>query len=95
MQISFDWDQWNIQKNEIKHGVSRLEAESHFYDPELVIFPDTKHSTKSEKRYISYGRSYSDRILMCAFTMRRGKIRIISTRPTSKKERDVYEKAKK
>ena len=32
--IVFDWDQWNVQKNEQKHGVSRLEAESAFYDPE-------------------------------------------------------------
>jgi uncharacterized DUF497 family protein len=94
MQISFDWDQWNIQKNEIKHGVSRLEAESHFYDLRLLIYPDKKHSTKAEIRYISYGRSYSDRILMCAFTIRRGKIRIISVRLASKKERDLYEKEK-
>jgi len=29
-EIEFDWDQWNVQKNETKHGVSRLEAESAF-----------------------------------------------------------------
>ena len=29
-EIAFDWDQWNVQKNELKHGVSRLEAESGF-----------------------------------------------------------------
>lgn len=30
MKLEFDWDQWNIQKNELKHGVSKLEAESVF-----------------------------------------------------------------
>ena len=29
-ELQFDWDQWNIQKNEEKHGVSALEAESVF-----------------------------------------------------------------
>jgi uncharacterized DUF497 family protein len=29
-ELQFDWDQWNIQKNEEKHGISRLEAESIF-----------------------------------------------------------------
>jgi hypothetical protein len=28
-EIVFDWDQWNVQKNELKHGVSRLEAALH------------------------------------------------------------------
>jgi uncharacterized DUF497 family protein len=32
--IQFEWDQWNVQKNEIKHGVSAREAESVFYDPD-------------------------------------------------------------
>lgn len=31
MQLKFDWDQWNVQKNESKHGISRLEAESLFF----------------------------------------------------------------
>ena len=31
-QMFFDWDQWNLQKNELKHGASRLEAESSFFD---------------------------------------------------------------
>jgi uncharacterized DUF497 family protein len=36
--LSFDWDQWNIQNNEVKHGISRLEAESAFFDKEAAIF---------------------------------------------------------
>ena len=42
-KITFDWDQWNIQKNEIKHGISTLESESVFYDSKLKIFEDLKH----------------------------------------------------
>lgn len=95
MTVVFDWDQWNIQKNEIKHGVSRLEAESLFYDRAMLIFPDVRHSTQNESRYISYATSYSGRVLMCAFTVCRKKVRIISVRMSSKKERLLHEEEKK
>ncbi len=95
MELKFDWDQWNIQKNESKHGVSRLEAESLFFDPQLIIYNDVIHSNEKEQRYIMYARSYSERILMAAFTIRSEKVRIISARPASKKERALYEKEKK
>lgn len=94
MLLKFDWDQWNVQKNEIKHGISKLEAESLFFDEYLVIFEDMIHSTKSEKRWIGYGLSMNKRILMCAFTIRNKKVRIISCRAASRKERIIYEKTK-
>lgn len=90
--INFDWDQWNIQKNETKHGVSRLEAESVFFDSEYKLFEDTKHSNNKEKRFILYGKGAENRILMVGFTIRHLKVRIITARPASKKERDIYEK---
>lgn len=90
-EIKFDWDQWNVQKNEVKHGISALEAESVFYDPNLRIFKDQKHSNR-ETRWIAYARSCYHNILMIAFTVRNGKLRIISARKASKKERAVYEK---
>ena len=89
-EIVFDWDQWNVQKNELKHGVSSLEAESTFYDKDLLVFEDIKHS-RSEKRYIAYGYSRYHHHLMIAFTLRVEKIRIISARMASKKEREIYE----
>ncbi len=94
MLLKFDWDQWNVQKNETKHGVSKLEAESLFFDDYLVIFEDIIHSKKNEKRWIVYGLSINKRILMCAFTIRNKKVRIISCRSASRKERIIYEKAK-
>ena len=90
-ELAFDWDQWNLQKNEVKHGVSRLEAESVFFDEAHKIFVDIKHSVASEKRFIIYGRSLENRVLMIGFTLRSGLVRIITARPASKKEREVYE----
>jgi uncharacterized DUF497 family protein len=90
--ISFDWGQWNVQKNEVKHGISALEAETVFYDKSLVLFADIKHSTPNEKRWIAYGTSGYHNILMIAFTVRSDKIKVISARKASNKERQIYEK---
>ncbi|MBX3027256.1 BrnT family toxin [bacterium] len=90
-QVVFDWDQWNVQKNEAKHGVSRLEAESAFYDPHVRLFEDRQHSSVREARYILYGRSLEARVLMVGFTHRGGRVRVITARPASRRERTIYE----
>lgn len=90
-ELIFDWDLWNVQKNETKHGVSALEAESCFYDPVLRVYEDLKHSTPKESRYIAYAKSVEGRVLMIGFTLRTNKVRIITARPASRKERSVYE----
>jgi uncharacterized protein len=89
-EVNFEWDQWNIQKNEEKHGISVLEAQSAFYDEKIIVFDDMQHSSE-EERYICYARSAYNNTLMIAFTIRNKKIRIISARRASKKERNVYE----
>ena len=89
-EIRFEWDQWNVQKNELKHGVSQREAESAFFDPKYKLFNDEKHSSVKEHRYILFGQSMENRVLMVGFTLRDGRVRIITARPSSKKERQVY-----
>ena len=91
-EMEFDWDQWNVQKNELKHGVSQLEAESIFFDKHLILFEDISHSTTIETRWIGFGTSHLHRVMMVAFTIRHpSKIRIISARQASRKERKIYE----
>lgn len=94
-ELQFDWDLWNVQKNEVKHGISALEAESCFSDKEAAIYEDLKHSTKTEKRYILYGKSMEAKVLMVGFTLRKQKARVITARSASRKEREIYEKEKK
>ena len=90
-EIVFEWDQWNVQKNEDKHGVSRLEAESAFYDPRHRLFEDLHHSSRRETRYVLYGRSLEARVLMVGFTRRGRKVRVITARAASRKEMRIYE----
>ena len=88
-EIVFDWDQWNVQKNESKHGVSRLEAESAFYDPHYRLFEDQRHSSRNEARYILYGRSLEARV-DGRLHPTRAQVRVITARPASRKERRIY-----
>jgi uncharacterized DUF497 family protein len=87
----FDWDAGNARKNE-RHGVSQAEAEEVFFDAVLLVFADAAHS-QSEPRFHGLGASAAARLLHVTFTLRQDatRIRIISARDMSRKERTVYE----
>jgi len=89
----FDWDAQKAATNVRKHGVSFEEAATVFADPEALDGPDLKHS-EQEERFLRLGRSLTGRVLIVAYTMRGSgddeKIRIISARRASRKERATY-----
>lgn len=87
----FEWDEGNEDKNEEKHGVTRVECEEVFFNRPLVVAKNPRHS-KNEERYTALGHTHGKRLLFIAFTVRSGKIRVISARPMSRKERIGYEK---
>ena len=89
--VSFDWDQGNIDKNRKKHGVHCKEAEEIFFNKPLKIYPDPKHS-KKEQRFLGCGITNKKRLLTIIFTIMDGKIRVISARNQSKKEKREYAK---
>jgi uncharacterized DUF497 family protein len=86
----FDWDDGNSQKNWEKHRVSTGECEEVFFNLPLLLREDPGHSQREPRFYI-LGHSKAGRLLFIAFTIRRDKIRIISTRDMSRKERAFYE----
>lgn len=88
--IKFDWNKGNIDKNLEKHKVNFRECEEIFFNKPLKTFYDIKHSQK-ENRFIALGITDKGRKLYIAFTIRNKKIRVISTRDMSRKERKLYE----
>jgi len=88
--VGFDWDDGNKQKNWEKHQVDFRECEEVFFNQPLLIKEDSKHSSQ-EKRFYVLGRSDIGRTLFLVFTLRNNKIRVISARDQSKKERKIYE----
>ncbi|MHB8481464.1 MAG: BrnT family toxin [Nitrospiria bacterium] len=90
----FSWDAQKAISNYEKHGVSFEETVTIFSDPEALDWEDTDHS-QTEKRFKRLGVSIGKRILLVVYTVRRTKngkekIRIISARQASRKERKAY-----
>ena len=90
----FDWDKGNRDKNWVKHKVSDAECEEILFNIPSVVFPDEGHS-ESEKRYYALGSTDMNRLLFLVFTVRRDRIRVISARDMTKKERKRYQELKK
>lgn len=91
--VSFVWDKGNIDKNFKKHKVTNKEAEEVFENKSKFIFEDVKHSTV-EKRYGIFGVTDNGKQLSVVFTIRNDKVRIITAREMSNRERRSYEKIK-
>jgi uncharacterized DUF497 family protein len=86
----FEWDDGNSGKNEKKHGVTDREAEEIFFNKPLIIGRSIKG--QPEMRYAALGKTYGSRLLAVVFTIRAKRLRVISARPMSKKERTLHEK---
>ncbi len=90
MVLSFEWDAIKALENVKNHKITFEEAKTVFNDPLLLTFPDMEHSD-DEHRSISIGMSSHTRILLVVYTDRRGKVRIISSRKATSKEKKLYE----
>jgi uncharacterized protein len=85
----FQWDEWNVDKNWLKHHVTATECEQLFFNRPLVIRDDEKHS-RQEERYYALGQTDAGRLLFAVFVIRGASIRIISARDMTKKEKKGY-----
>lgn len=90
----FQWDEGNIEKNWVQHRVSQGEAEQVFFNRPLVVV-EGEQRTEFTRRYYALGQTDARRLLFIVCTIRDDLIRVISARPMSRRERRVYEHAKK
>ena len=90
----FDWDEYNAQKNWIKHGINTSECEQVFFNWPFRTAEDAEHSG-SEKRYYALGKTDEGKLIFIIYTIRHNFIRVISARPMSRKERKRYKKHEK
>lgn len=87
--IEFEWDKHNIEHVR-KHKVEPGECEQLFFNIPFIVNPDFAHS-RGEERYFALGKTNMNRTLVVIFTIRKAKIRIITARDASKKERINHE----
>jgi uncharacterized DUF497 family protein len=94
MSLEFEWDPNKGEENLKKHGVGFDEALTVFGDSSARIFDDPDHST-DEAREIIIGYSQRQRLLLVSFTERPPRVRIISARKATRRERQGYEQSAK
>ena len=89
--IRFEWDERKNRKNQRKHGISFVEAETVFLDENAIRYYDPDHS-EEEDRFIMLGMSFKLRVLVVCHCYRLDDkvIRIVSARRANKKEAAIY-----
>ena len=93
--FEFEWDRGNVHKSHDKHGVSPDEIESVFELKLAVPIGRQVSPVVDEERLCLVGPSIDGRMVSVVFTLRDGRVRPISARDASRKERKLYEEVRK
>ncbi len=88
------WDAAKAQSNLAKHGVSFAQAATVLADPLALTVFDTAHS-ETEERWFTLGLSSEGKLLAVAHTYQltaptHVRVRIISAREATRREREQY-----
>lgn len=86
-ELEFEWDEEKNIQNLEKHGIGFETAMLVFNDAYRLEVYDVEHS-QEEDRYNTIGLVHD--VLFVVYTERRDKVRIISARLATAKERSIY-----
>lgn len=89
--MEYEWDTEKDRINVQKHGVSFAEAATVFLDSLHVTVFDERHSI-GEFRFRTIGYAATNRLVVVAHTDREDRIRIITAREATLRERRQYER---
>jgi uncharacterized protein len=85
--MRFEWDAGNLEHIQ-EHGVTQIEAEESLQDKELVHV--TMDVRSAEVRILVLGLTKKQRLLSVAFIVRDTRVRVVTARDASRKERKWY-----
>ncbi len=86
----YEWNAAKARANFREHGLSFDEAATVFLDPLALTFPDPFHSGE-EEREITIGYTAGHQVVFVSHCWRGSRVRIISARRATRKERRQYE----
>jgi hypothetical protein len=94
-ELEIAWDPAKARTNRTKHAVSFAQAATVLLDPLAITVFDAAHS-QDEERWFTLGRSRQGSLLAVAHTYQStgpasARIRLISARPATRREREQYE----
>lgn len=87
MDLKFEWDEEKAKINFKKHRIPFETAAKVFLDENRIEIYDEAHSIE-EDRYITIG--LAGEVLFVVYTQRQSRIRLISARLATARERKVY-----
>jgi uncharacterized DUF497 family protein len=90
--VKYEWNPEKDRINREKHDISFAEASTVFLDPLQVTVPDERHSIE-ELRFRTIGHTATNRLVVVAHTDRDDRIRIITAREATPRERRQYEQS--
>lgn len=93
MGIRYEWGPGKAESDAKKHGVSFTEAVTVFADILSMSYYDPDHS-EEEDRFITIGLARSGELLVIGHTDREDRIRIITARRATRRERKLYEESR-
>jgi uncharacterized DUF497 family protein len=84
----FEWDPKKAAGNFRKHGVRFADAVSVFEDEQALTVAD---DADDERRWVTIGADGMGRIVVVVYTWRGERVRIISARWATRREREQYQ----
>jgi len=87
--MEYEWDARKARSNLAKHGVDFADAIGTLED-ELALTTEDVRAT-SEKRFVTLGMDHLGRLIVVIYTWRGTRLRIISARKATRRERRQYE----
>jgi len=91
--IAFDWDEGNVEKLRLRHGIEPYEVEEAIADNHGIGMP--VYNRNAERRFGWLGETEDGRLLFVVFTRRGGGIRPLSARDGQQEERRRYRRNRK
>ena len=89
--MELEWDQRKADANLRKHGVDFADAGTVLHDDHARTIPDEE---SGEVRFVTTGMDALGRVLVVVYTWRAKRLRIISARSATPRERRQYEAAR-
>jgi uncharacterized DUF497 family protein len=88
--MDYQWDPKQSSINKQKHGIDFSDAVGVFEDEWSLTIK--QEIIRGEQRFATIGVDFLGRIIVAVYTYRGTGIRLISARPATKTERNIYEK---
>jgi uncharacterized protein len=89
--VLYEWDSRKAASNRRKHGVRFADAVDVFNDDRAITIQD---EYEEEDRFVTIGQDMFGRLLVVVYTWRDSRIRLISARQATARERRDYERGR-